>query len=809
MNLVESVRLGLRSLARAPGFSAMAVAILAIGIGLSTSVFAVADALLLRQLPVREQDRLVTLWGEKRDGSIDHWPLDLRSTEEFARESRAVQQVAYVAYEGAWPVAIRDGDRLTRLRRALVSGNFFTVLGTRPVIGRALRQDDNVVGAAPVAVISSAIWQSRFGGDPTVIGRRIVADEFNLAYTIVGVMPQGLEYPVGADFWAPYVPARLTAADDTTAYTALDIVGRLAPTASIENARNELTTHFSRDGTSAMSRELRGVAHELPEVVLGDARPAVLVFTAAAVLLLLIACMNVANLLLVRGLARTREIAIRLALGASRSRIVAQLVGENVVLALAGGVLGVGVSALAVRGFLWFAPADIPLLGRVRLDATVLAAAFVLTTVATLLFGIAPAFLSARANANEMLRSGARQSAGRGARRGREALVAAQVALAVLMLSAATLIGRSFVKLQREDLAFDASHLIVAELAIRYDRFTTPASQLPLVREVVEELRVTPGVQGVSPVVAVPFSGTGGWTGRARTEGQSAEDAAGNPMFNMDVVGPDYFTTFGLQARRGRVFTDEDRNGAEPVVVVSEGTARRYWPGADPVGKRLLTGATAADEFTVVGVVADTRYRSLRDAMASVYFPLAQSRFPFAPTRLAIRAAGAPADLVPTIRRVIDRTTPGVRLASAAPFESYMRGPLAQPRLNSMLLVTFAVVAVALAAMGLFGVMATTVRQRAHEFGVRMALGATPARIRTMVLGRGLAITCAGVSVGVIASLLATRALSALLYGVSAVDPLTFIGVAICLTIIALLATFIPARFGAHVDPASALRADG
>ena len=387
--------------------------------------------------------------------------------------------------------------------------------------------------------------------------------------------------------------------------------------------------------------------------------------------------------------------------------------------------------------------------------------------------------------------------------------MAAQIALAVLMLSTAAVIGRSLLNLQYADLAFDASHLIVAELAIRYDRYDTPATQLPLIRELVEELRVTPGVQGVSPVVAVPVSGTGGWTGRARTERQSADEAAKNPVFNMEVVAPDYFTTFRLQARRGRVFTDEDRKGAEPVVVVSESTARLYWPGRDPIGKQLIVGPSPDDVLTVVGVVADTRYRNLREPMASVYFPIGQRTFAFAPTTLAIRSAGPPAVLVPTIRRVIDGTTPGVRLANAAPFETYMRGPLAQPRLNSMLLVTFATAAVALAAIGLFGVMATTVGQRAHEIGVRMALGATPAAIRTMVMSRGLAITCVGIAVGMLAALWANRALSALLYGVSAVDPMTFVAVAICLGVVAMLATFVPARFGARVDPAVGRRAHG
>jgi putative ABC transport system permease protein len=799
----------LRSLLRAPRFAATVVTILALGIGLSTAVFTVADALVLRQLPVRDQDRLVVLAGEARGRTVDQWPLTLSDTREFARRTRALQRVAYVAYEGAWPVAIRDGDADFRLRRALVSGNYFSVLGTTPVLGRALRPEDDIVGAAPVAVISYDTWQRLFDKDPAVIGRLILAEEFELSYRIVGVMPQGMDYPSGADFWAPFVPARLSSANDTSAYTALDIVGRLTPSATAANAASELTHFFTRGGAPADERALRGRARNLARVILGDARPAVFAFAAAAALLLVIACINVANLLLVRGLSRTREIAVRVALGASRSRVVRQLIGENVILAIGGAVAGTGVAALAVRGFLAFAPADIPLVDRVHLDLPVLGAALGITLVATLLFGLAPAFLSTRDDANALLRSGTRHSAGRAARRTRELLVVAQVALSVIMLCAAALVGRSLVNLQAAKLGFDASHMLVAELAIQYDEYNSTAKQSQLMRDLVTRLRVTPGVQGVSPVVAKPFSGTGGWTGHARTEGQSADEAATNPLFDMEVVWPDYFATFGVPVLRGRALTDADREGAARVVVVSRSAARAYWPGRDPIGERLLMGSTPNDAFTVVGVVPDTRYRDLRDALASVYFPLAQNSLAFTPTTLAIRSVGDPAALVPMVSRVVDQTAPGVRLASAAPFADYMRGPLGQPRLNTFLLAMFGGAAVVLAAIGLFGVMSTMVRQRAHEIGVRMALGATAEAIRTMVFGRGLAIAGVGVIVGTVVARWANRALSALLYGVQATDLVTLIGVAAALAAIAALATFGPARTGARVDPMTALRADG
>lgn len=807
MQVIELLRSSIRALARAPRFALTAGAILALGIGLSTAVFTVADALLLRRLPMRDQDRIVTLWGEKRDGSIANWPLDLRDTRQFARTARTLRDVGYVAYEGAWPIAIRDGSELTRLRRALVSGNYFMVLGTPPVLGRTLRPEDDVVGAAPVAVISYALWQHLFGGDPAVLERTLFAEEFGTRYRIVGVMPRGLEYPNGSDFWAPYVPARVGSETDTTAYTALDLVARLAPRASTVDAAHELSAFYTRRGASADSRELRGVAQPLPRVMLGDARPALLIFGAAASLLLLIACMNVANLLLVRGLARGREMAVRAALGAPRSRVAAQLLSENAILALVGGVAGIGIAALVVKVFLAFAPDEIPLVGRVGLDAPALGAALMITTLAALFFGLAPALVLSRVDAAaEILRGGTRSSGSQAARRAGEALVGGQVALAVLLLSAAALIGQSLLNLEHADLEFDGSHLLVAELAIPYDQYNSTARLLPVTRALLSELRSTPGVRDVSPVVAMPFSGNGGWTGRGRTEDQSKEQAARNPMFNMEVVTPGYFRAFGIPVQRGRAFTDDDREGAPRVVVVSEGTARRYWPGQDPIGKRLIGGSKPDEAYTVIGVVPDTRYRDLRDALPSVYYAFDQSEFPFAPTTLAIRAAGSPAALVPTIRRVIDGTAPGIRVASAAPFESYMRGPLAQPRLNTFLLAVFAAAAAVLAAIGLFAVMSTMVRQRAHEIGIRMAIGATAAEILTMVMGRGLTIAGAGTAAGLIGALAVNRSLGSLLYGIGAGDTRTLIGVVGLLAVVALLATFGPARWSARVDPASALR---
>jgi predicted permease len=808
MTLPHTLHTALRSLLRTRSFTAIAVLTLALGIGLSAAVFTVAEALLIRKLPVQDQDRLVTLWGETRDNSLTNFPLTLRQARDFASTTRTLHSVAWFAYEGAWPVAVQDGDQLTRLRRALVSGNYFEVLGARPLLGRTLQPTDDMVGAAPVAVLSAATWARQFGSDPAVVGRQFTATEFGTTYTIVGVMPAGLEYPAGSEFWTPFVPARLKAEFDTTAYTALDLVGRLAPGASAAGARTELTTFFSRAGTSPFARNLRGVVSSLPHVILGDTRPAVLACTVAAALLLLITSINVANLLLVRGLGRTRELAVRSALGAARGQLVTQLLAENALLALAGGVVGVGVAALAVQGFLHIAPASVPLLDTVRINLTALGGALGITGLAMLLSGLAPALVSARTDAQEALRAGSKSGGSRRGRLVRETLVAAQVALAVLMLSAAALLGRSFLKLDGANLAFEPGRLLIAELALREDQYGTVQEQQPLIERVVAAVRATAGVEAVSPVVAVPFSGSGGWDGRAAVAGQALAEVSENPMFNMELVEPEYFEAFGLVPVSGRTLTEADRDGTEPVVVVSATMARRYWPDGNVIGQQLRMGQRLERSLTVVGVVPDTRYRDLREPRATVYYPMAQSFFPYVPTTLAIRTSGAPLGLVPALRRAVGEVAAGVAVSSAAPFEEHLSGQVALPRLNAVLLAVFATAAVVLAAIGLFGVMATAVRQRTHELGVRMALGATARDVRLLVMGRGLAVAAVGVAVGLGGALLVNPSLAALLYEVSPTDAATLAGVTLLLLGVTALATFVPARASTRIEPNVVLRGE-
>jgi putative ABC transport system permease protein len=799
--LWRNIRVGGRSLRRTPGFAVTAILTLAIGIGLSTAVFTVAEALLIRRLPVADQNRIVLLWGETRDGRFANYPLGYDDVRRFIREAKTLQSAAYFQFEGAFPLTFRDGDRISSLRGSYVSGDFFSVLGSRPVLGRALGTQDDLPGAAPVAVLSHSAWQQQFGGDPGVIGRRLVMHGRPLTYTVVGVMPQGLDYPRGVELWAPIVASTEPKALPLMAY---DVIGRLAPGATPAMARAEIGSFFA-GSSNEFTRQIRGVVHVFPRLVLGDIRPAVIVFVAAVGLLLLLTCVNVANLLLVRGLGRGREIAVRTALGASRGQIASQLFVESALLAIVGGAIGVLVAVGAVRAFVLIAPADLPRLDEIGVNATALSGAVAITALALAIFALAPSVMSSRVELLQTLRSGVRETASRRSRRTTEWLVAGQLALALIVLSGAALIAKSLIRLQSADLSLDPSRLLVVSLAIS-NQYETAAKQAAMLEAVDARLRSLPGVADLTPVVAVPF--TRGWDGRPTAEGQTEEEAATNPVLNMEVVGERYFETLGTPVLRGRGFTAADREGAPPAVILSESAARAYWPDGNAVGKRMV-GFEKGRFLTVVGVVPDTRFRHLRDPRATIYFPLRQSTFPFAPLNLVIRSTGDPAAMAPAVRNAIETTAPGVVLTKAAPFETFLAQPLAQPRLNALLLGIFATAAVVLAAVGLFGVMMTMVRQRTREMGVRMALGATARDLRILVLRRGLVIAAGGSALGLAGALATNRLLGTMLYEVSPTDAATLLLVAGFLLAVAVLATIVPARSSTRIDPVVALRAEG
>ena len=803
--LVQHLRTAVRSLIRARGFSAAAIATLAFNIGLTTAVFTIADALLLRKLPVRDQDRVVVVAGISKDGRTTNYPLSVQDAQEFARASRALSGAAFISYEGATPKPMHSGDVITPLRRALVSGNYFALLGTNPIMGRALRAEDDVVGAAPVMVLSHRAWRERFNAAPNIVGHRVDLYDDGASYTIVGVMPQGLDFPRGVDAWSAMfatIPAQ------NIPFVSLNVLGRLASGSTVETAASEMTRFWHREGAPPFQRDMRGGATPLAKLVIGNTKPAVLAFAAAAILLLLITCVNVANLLLVRGLRRTREMAVRIALGASHGRVMAPVLAETAVLAVTGGVLAIAVGAIVVQLFVNFAPASLPRVDEVSLNGAALLVTVATTMFAMLLFTLVPAWFVTRVRGVDTLRSGARQTMTRLSRLTSEGLVVAQVALALLVLSASLLVGRSFTNLQRAELSFDAAPLVVAELSLRADRYRTAAAQLAMLHTLLQSVQEIPGVTGVTPIVAVPFSAVG-WDATLSAEGQTADALSTNPLLNMELASPDYFRTMGLRILHGRAFDGSDRAGAPPVAILSESAARQYWPGQSAVGKRLFMGSIAARRtFSVVGVVPDTRYRDLRLPRASIYFPLWQSFFPFAPTTLVIRTTTSAAAIASALRKVVHDHAPGVVVARVTPFASFLDAPLAQPRLNAMLLAVFASASVVLASIGLFGVMATMVQQRTREFGVRQALGATPYGVGCMVLRRGVTLAVIGSAVGLVAALAVNRLLRAVLFDVSPTNAGSLALTALLLLAVATLASAIPARQSTRVAPLEAMRAE-
>ena len=778
---------------------------------MSTAMFTVVRAVLLQPLPVREQDRVVVMWGHHAARGFAHMPLGVPQLRRLAEMSRALDGVAGVDYNGAFPWTFREGDQSLRLRGSTVTGNFFQVLGVTPALGRTLLPEDDIVGAARVVVISHVLWQGRFAGDSAIVGRTLWSHERSAPYRIVGVMPPGLEYPRGVEFWSPIIPFTTPTIGDSSR-ALVDIVGRLRRGISESRARQEVTAVFEQDNSpnAELLRGATGLSQPLERVVVGDVRQALVLLSVAVALVLGIAVGNIANLLLISGLARTRELMVRAALGASVGRLVRQLVAESLVLAVLGGVAGMLVAMGAVESLTAMAPPGIPRLGEVRVDGGVLAFALAVTLLSVVGFGIAPAVGIASRGARATIGSGTRGSVGtRGVQVARRTLVVWQVALTMLVLAGAGLVTRSVIRLMSVDLGIATDRLTIFQLNPAWESF---GKDSPLRRwqetldRIVERVQAVPGVAAATPVTLTPFSGTGGWDGLVTIEG-SAEEQARVPWLNMEITSPSFPATMEVPVLRGRFFADTDRDGAPPVVVLSEEAVRRVFPGQNAVGKRVRFGRDTTEPWrTVVGVIANARYRDLLTDRPTIYIPHRQFDAPS--TFVAVRAAGDPAAITAPVARAVREAAPGILVEVSGTMRDLMAAPLARPRALAMLLAVFAAVAVTLAAVGIFGVVAASVESRVREIGVRMALGAAPANVLAFEVGRGMRLAVVGVVVGIVLALVGTRVLRSLLYEVTPNDPLTLVSVVCLMLGVALLACVIPARRAARVDPLVAMRAE-
>lgn len=807
--LKQDLNSALRGFRRTPTFFVTAVAILGLGIGMSVAMFTVFRTVLVRRLPVMDQDRVVVMWTY-RDPTVEFAP-GTKDLAAFRRETRTLRDVAGVAHWPTSPAPMMYGTRSVPLNRSLVTGNFFELLGVKPVLGRLLRPSDDAVGmddragsdVSKVLVLSYGAWQSKFGGDSAVIGRKLIEPFSRWQYTIVGVAPPGLDYPAGAEFWGP-IWAGWSGGVSSIA------VGRLAAGATLESARDE---YFYIAKRLHPEQGFTGVqATSFTETVIGKLAPVLTVLLAAVGLLLVIACLNVGNLLLLRASGRTREIALRRALGAGYGDIARQLLVEAALLAAAGGVLGLALAQTLLRLLVRLAPPQLPRLDEVALSGAPLIAAIAITGIAVLLFAVVPALVSARANLVSPLRFDSRAGTESRARRGvRQMLVASQVALAMVMLAGTALLARSLERLQRQDLGYVPDHLTILSFSYNAQRYDSAAKVFALGDQLLPRLRALPGVTAATPLLIPPLLGPNVWQARLDREGQSETEAASNPFVPVEAAGPEFFRVFGIPIVRGRAFVDTDREHAPLVAIVSESVARRFWPGEDPIGKRIRLPpawsavAGASTWRTVVGLTKDNHLRSLRESLPAVYLPWHQGPWQ---TYFGIRATNDLGTLLPAIRRVAHDVDPQLDLWYGRTMDQLLAEPLAQPRFGTLLMSSFGFAALVLAAIGLFGVMSSIVGEQTRELGIRMALGAMPSDVRRSVLGRAVALTSAGAVVGLAGAVATSRLFQNLLFEVSPLDPVALASAGVLLLVVAVIAAYVPARRATRIDPVQALRAD-
>jgi len=798
-----NLRLAIRSLRRSPAFAASALLILGVGIGTSVAMFTVFRAVLLRRLPVLDQDRIIVLWTT-REGGVEYGATK-GILAQVAKETHILRDVAGIAHRGAVAYPLSDGTRTIVLDQAVVDGNFFDVLGVRPVLGRMLRRDDEPRGTFQSAagkslghaiVVSYGTWIQQFGADSGIIGRQLRDPSSQSAYTIVGVAPPGLDYPAGVGFWTP-------ADNDVNQW--MIAVARLKPGGTIAAARSEFFAIVHR---LSPQFDLSGaVARSLSDQMVGDVRPTLVILTAAATLLFVIACVDVANLVLLRAAGRSREIAIRRAIGARYGDIVQQLLAEGGVLGVGGGLLGFACAALLLRALLALAPTRLPRVDVIRASGGPVALAAGTTIIAILIFGLAPALLAARSDLASPLRSDTRSGPdSKGRRRLRELLVATQVALALVMVSGAALLSESLARLQHVNLGYRADHLAFFAIAVPQEMIDSEPKVLALGDEVLPRLRAIPGVTAVTPVILQPMHGLNFYQWPFALEGQAPSEADKNPPVPVEGGDPQYFRTLGIPIIRGRGFSEPDGPGAPLEVVVSEAAARRFWPGHEALGKRIrYTVVPDSGWRTVVGVAPDIHLRSLREPTPTVFLRWRQSRWQ---GQVAIRTAASFAAVLPAIRAAVRDADPRFTVWGEATMDDYLAGPLAEPRLDAFLLSAFGCIALALAAMGLYGVMASAVRQQTHDIGVRMALGAAPEQLRRAVLRVALGITFAGTAAGVLAALASSKLLAAILFEVSPTDPAMLAAACVIVCCVGLASAYLPARRATKIDPALSLRVE-
>jgi len=817
-NLIQDARYGLRMLFKNPGFTAVAVLTLALGIGANTAIFSIVNGVLLHPLPFSNPDQLVRLVFSNRGVGANDIGLSVPELDDLRDRAGIFQDVSVV-----WPANanLTGAQHPERLEMLGVSPNYFSMLGVSAQLGRVFGPEDKAEGFAEAVVISDNLWRRSFGKDPAILGRRLQLD--NDPYTIVGVLPPGFRHPgrtvaSDVDVWA-------TAGFRSNPFPKPNRAIRLLPGA-IARLKPGLTVDQAQAKLDALAATLRSdypnnyppraqwsvEAEPLQQSLVGDVRPMLLVLMGSVFLIILIASVNIANLLLARASGRQREIAVRLALGAGRGRIVGQMLMEAMVLAVVSGFVGICTAAALLHSMLRYLPAKVPRVSEVHLDWTVLAFAALITLLTGLLFGLAPAIQAVRGDLFSAIREGARGS-GYSIRtsRLRGVLIGSELALAVMLMVGAGLLLRTFWGLLQENPGFNPNHVVTAGLWLPVpnnpaaDPYAKPEAEASFVREVLRRVSGFPGVQMAAITSDLPVTRTA-FRILFTIEGRPAESSP-DMAAEISSVTPDYFKVIQAQLAQGRFFAENDDATKDRVVIVDETTARRFWPNQDPIGKRVKFGAAPTNPpwMSVVGVIKDVKHDGLdSDRVPHIYASIYQ--FPVKAMSVVMRTALPASLLEPQVRREIQAVDPNLPVFEIKTMDDIIGASLAPRRLSAELVGLFAILALLLASVGIYGLLAYMVGQRAHEIGVRMALGAQPGNIRQMVLAHGAILAGIGIVAGLVFAGVAAPVFATLLYGVHPFDPLVFVSVPAVLMLVALLASYVPAHRATKVDPIVALR---
>ena len=796
--LAQDLRFGLRMLWKNPGFSLVAILTLALGIGANTAIFSVVNGVLLRPLPYPGSERLVLFEGINPDRGISNSHLSMPDYLDWRSQTDAFESITAIVQQGI--IMTGDEAEAEYIPFAKVTPSFFPTMGVYPSMGRALLKEDEVADDV-VAVLSYGLWQGRFGANPNIVGHRITLG--GTPCTVVGVMPRGFDYPTKTQVWTLIYPNPNERRDNRYVKA---IIGRLKPAATIAGAQSQVDTINAR------------LQQQYPETNYGwsirlwdfqawttrDVRTSLLLLLGAVGFVLLIACLNIANLLLARASVRRREIAVRTALGAGRWRITRQLLTESLLLAVAGGAVGLALSLLLTKLLIAISPADVPRLDQVGLDARVLAFTVGVAGLVGLFFGLAPALHASKTDLNDVLKEGGRSgSEGHRRNRVRAILVVSEIALALLLLIGAGLLIKSFVLLRDVNPGFDPENVLTMRVALPGARYPKPEQAATFFRELTQRVSALPGVEAAGAALSLPLGGSAGRAFIREGRPLIPEEALNAEYF---VMTPDYFKAMRIPVKTGRSFTNADTAESPPVVVVNENIARRIFAGEDPIGKRIVVWPDEKFAREIVGVVSDVKIMGLDEETGpQIYVPHAQDAG-WGVLSLAVRTKGEPEALASPVRDVmfsLDKNQPPYDIKT---MDDVFSASIANIRLVALLLGVFSMFALLLASIGIYGVIAYSVAQRTHEIGIRLALGAQTRDVRRMIVTQGMVLALIGAGLGLAGAFAATRVMRGLLYGVSATDPLIFIAVSLLLTVVALLACYIPARRATKVDPMVALR---